>query len=173
VAVAAAVVAGSLALAVPAGAAPRPGAVARIDPPLVKPNAVYPVEPIVFPEASLDGAVVVSGSTIEMSADVMFDVDRAELTPRAHDELVRVVGELRAAAATKVDVVGYTDNVGTDAYNLRLSQARAASVRAELTAALGPAVPVGATGKGEAEPVADNATPAGRSLNRRVRITYS
>lgn len=170
------VVAAVLAASVwPAGTAaaglPPDGAV-RIDPPLVKPNASYPVEPIVFPEASLDGAVVVSGSSIEMSADVMFDFNRAELTPRARTELGRVVGELRTAAATEVDVVGYTDDVGSDAYNLRLSQVRAESVRDELTAALGPAVPVTAAGKGEAEPIADNATAEGRALNRRVRIIF-
>jgi len=145
----------------------------RIDPPLVKPNALYPVEDIMFPTATGDGAVVEGGGTVQMSADVMFEFDRAVLTPRAVEELARLVPMLRDARATRIAVAGHTDDRGADDYNLRLSQARADAVAAELAAALGPAVAVSATGRGEAEPVADNATEAGRSLNRRVQIVYS
>ena len=53
----------------------------------VQPGAAYPVEAIVFPEGSADGAVMETGTSIDMSADVMFEVDSAELTPRADDEL--------------------------------------------------------------------------------------
>jgi OmpA-OmpF porin, OOP family len=154
------------------GVAPPTGDV-RIDPPLIRPGAVYPVEAITFPEATGDGAVVESSGSIDMSADVMFEVDRAELTPRADAEIVRIVGELRSAVLTRADVVGYTDSTGSAAHNLELSKARAESVRAALAAALGPGVPITADGRGEADPVADNATAAGRAMNRRVRITYS
>jgi outer membrane protein OmpA-like peptidoglycan-associated protein len=149
------------------------GGPVRIDPPLVKPGATYPVEQIVFPEGTVDGAVMESGNTIDMSADVMFEIDRAELTPRANDEIVRIVGELRASVLTRADVVGYTVSTGSAAHNLALSQARAESVRGALSAALGAGVPITAAGKGEADPVADNATAEGRAMNRRVRITYS
>jgi outer membrane protein OmpA-like peptidoglycan-associated protein len=148
-----------------------PGGDVRIDPPLVKPDAVYPVEGISFPVGTGDGAVVEGGGTIGMSADVMFDFDRATLTPRARAELARLAPMLRGA--TRVDVVGYTDDRGADDYNLRLSQARADAVRAEIAAALGPGVVVTALGKGEADPIADNATAAGRALNRRVMVSYS
>jgi OmpA-OmpF porin, OOP family len=164
------------ALAVPgtALAAPPPsGGDVRVDPPLVVPGAVYPVEGIVFPTATADGAVVTGGGTVRMSADVMFEVDRAALTPRARDELARLVEQLRGAGVRTVEVVGHTDASGADDYNLRLSQARADAVRAELAAGLGPSVAVTATGRGEAEPVADNATGEGRALNRRVQVSYS
>jgi peptidoglycan-binding protein ArfA len=156
----------------PAAASAPGGGTARVDPPAVQPGATYPVEAIVFPEGSADGAVMESGNSIDMSADVMFEVDSAELTPRADEELVRVVAELRSTVLTRADVTGYTDSTGSAAHNLALSQARAESVRAVLTAALRPGVPIGAVGKGEAEPVADNATSGGRAMNRRVRITY-
>jgi outer membrane protein OmpA-like peptidoglycan-associated protein len=159
-------------LAGPATASAPEGRTVRVDPPLVKPGATYPVEPIVFPEGSADGAVMESGNTIDMSADVMFEVDRAELTPRADDEIVRIVGELRSTVLTRADVVGYTDSTGSAGHNLTLSRARAESVRAALAAALAPGVPISAAGKGEAEPIADNATAEGRAMNRRVRISY-
>ncbi|MCO1658069.1 OmpA family protein [Pseudonocardia humida] len=172
--VAAAAIAAAVAVAAPATApAGGPDGDVRIDPPLVKPNAVYPVEDIVFPTATADGAVVEGGGSVQMSADVMFAFDRAELTQRARDELARIVPMLQAAGSTRVEVVGHTDDRGADDYNLLLSQARADAVRAELAAALGPAVAVTATGKGETEPVSDNATEAGRSLNRRVEIVYA
>lgn len=145
----------------------------RVDPPGREPDAANPAGPVVFPEASMDGAVVERGNSIDMAADVMFEVDRAELTPRAGVEIVRVVGELRSTVLTRTDVVGYTDSTGSAAHNLALSRARAESVRAALAAALGPGVPVTAAGRGEADPVADNTTAPGRALNRRVRITYS
>jgi peptidoglycan-binding protein ArfA len=160
-------------LAGPAAASAPEGGTLRIDPPLVKPGATYPVEAIVFPEGSADGAIMESGNSIDMSADVMFEVDRAELTPRANDEIVRIVGELRSTVLTRADVVGYTDSTGSAGHNLTLSRARAESVRSALAAALGAGVPVTAAGKGEADPIADNATAAGRAMNRRVRITYS
>jgi outer membrane protein OmpA-like peptidoglycan-associated protein len=156
----------------PAAASAPGGGTARIDPPPAQPGATYPVEAIVFPEGSADGAVMESGNSIDMSADVMFEVDSAELTPRANDELVRVVAELRSTVLTRADVTGYTDSTGSAEHNLALSQARAESVRAVLAAALRPGVAIGAAGKGEAEPVADNATAEGRAMNRRVRITY-
>jgi outer membrane protein OmpA-like peptidoglycan-associated protein len=160
-------------LAGPAAASAPEGGTVRIDPPLVKPGATYPVEPIVFPEGSADGAVMESGNSIDMSADVMFEVDRAELTPRANDEIVRIVGELRSTVLTRADVVGYTDSTGSAGHNRTLSRARAESVRSALAAALGAGVPLTAAGKGEADPIADNATAEGRAMNRRVRITYS
>ena len=160
-------------LAVPAAAEVPPDGPVRSDPPLVKPGATYPVEPIVFPEATGDGAVMQSGNTIMMSADVMFEVDRAELTPRAWQELGRLVGQLRITTLTRADVVGYTDSTGSAGHNLTLSKARAESVRSALAQALASGLPISATGKGEAEPIADNATVEGRAMNRRVMITYT
>jgi outer membrane protein OmpA-like peptidoglycan-associated protein len=132
------------------------------------------VEDIAFPVASADGAVVDGGdNTFELASDVLFEFDRSDLTPRATDELTAIAEKITAsgAAGSPITVVGHTDDVGEDAYNQRLSTDRAESVRAALAAALGPQANVTATGRGESEPIADNATPQGQSRNRRVEIT--
>ncbi len=79
-----------------------------------------------------------------------------------------------------MQVDGYTDSVGNDAYNRDLSQRRAASVTAALTSRLrGKPTQLRATGHGESDPVAPNANadgsdnPAGRAKNRRVTITFA
>ena len=173
----AAVVAGLLlvpAVAFAATPAPPGDGDLVVDPPLTRAGAVYPVERLLFPQASADGAVVDGGDGgFRMAADVMFEFDRADLTARAGAEIVRIAGELRAAhpeGLRAVEVVGHTDATGDDTYNLRLSERRAESVRTALAAALGPGVEVLASGRGEAEPIADDATPDGQALNRRVEV---
>jgi outer membrane protein OmpA-like peptidoglycan-associated protein len=106
-----------------------------------------------------------------LAADLLFAVDKADLNPRAKRELAAIAVKIKDGHATRAAVVGYTDDQGADAYNAKLSERRAASVRAALVTVLGSAVTVTATGKGEADPIADNKTKAGQALNRRVTIT--
>jgi OmpA-OmpF porin, OOP family len=68
-----------------------------------------------------------------------------------------------------VTVEGFTDSRGRTAYNVRLSQQRAEAVRRTLAAS---GLAASAVGRGEAAPVASNATAHGRSLNRRVEIRF-
>jgi outer membrane protein OmpA-like peptidoglycan-associated protein len=144
----------------------------QVAPPPDDPIAKLPVQDIVFPEASGDGAVVDKGDgDFRLASDVLFEFDRSDLTPRATTELSRVADELQAAGATAVQVVGHTDDVGEDAYNTQLSQARAESVRGALATALGPGVTIQATGRGESEPIADNTVVEGQAANRRVEVT--
>jgi OOP family OmpA-OmpF porin len=84
--------------------------------------------------------------------------------------VVAVAKQLQTQKPSSVRVTGYTDNVGTPAYNLRLSQRRARAVSAILRAQLPPGWVV-STGKGWADPVAANTTDANRQQNRRVTIT--
>jgi len=70
-------------------------------------------------------------------------------------------------------VEGHTDSVGTDDYNLKLSQRRADAVRDYLTANSISAANVQSIGLGKADPVASNDTPAGRQQNRRVEMVVS
>jgi outer membrane protein OmpA-like peptidoglycan-associated protein len=134
-----------------------------------------PVQDLVFPQANADGSIVEKGDgDFSLASDVLFDFDESDLKPDARKEVARIGGVLttdpKATGAGAVEVVGHTDDVGDDAYNQRLSQARAESVRAELVRALPPGTDVRATGRGETEPVADNATETGRASNRRVEI---
>ena len=72
--------------------------------------------------------------------------------------------------ATYIEIVGHTDDVGDDAYNMTLSQQRAKSVRDYLVSRGLDANKVVTTGKGESKPIASNSTPEGRAENRRVQI---
>jgi outer membrane protein OmpA-like peptidoglycan-associated protein len=116
-----------------------------------------------------------STTTLRINADVLFEFGEHGLTPAARTVIAAVAGRLRGATGT-VRVIGYTDSLGTDADNMRLSQDRAGSVRAELARTAG-ALRIEATGRGEADPVQPNTengedNPEGRAENRRVEITF-
>ena len=106
-------------------------------------------------------------------SDVLFDTARADLKPGAREKLSRVVGIVQSHPGLRMEVEGHTDSVGSDSYNLQLSERRAASVRSYLvTAGVAPAA-VATSGRGETSPVASNATAAGRQQNRRVELIVS
>lgn len=101
---------------------------------------------------------------------VNFETGKAVLLPESQGILDQVAHSLIDNPEVNVEVGGHTDNVGSEAANLRLSQARAEAVRAYL---VGKGVPEGrvtARGYGESEPTADNTTPSGRAANRRVEL---
>jgi outer membrane protein OmpA-like peptidoglycan-associated protein len=105
-------------------------------------------------------------------SDVLFDVDRATLKPGAREKLNKLAGILLAYPGRyQIEIEGHTDVAGSDAYNDRLSQERADSVRTCLTqAGVAPERIIASRGLGKREPVASNETAAGRQLNRRVEI---
>jgi OOP family OmpA-OmpF porin len=114
--------------------------------------------------------------SVSVSADVLFDFDRARLTGDADATVERIAGRLRSARGP-VRVEGHTDSIGSDGYNLGLSRRRAAAVSEALRAALPSGITIRARGRGESQPVAPNTqggedNPAGRARNRRVTITY-
>jgi outer membrane protein OmpA-like peptidoglycan-associated protein len=99
-----------------------------------------------------------------------FEMGSASLTPQSREQLRTVALILNAYPAASVTIAGYTDNVGDEAANLALSQARAESVARELTYAGVTPARVGAQGFGSKKPIASNLTEAGRSQNRRVML---
>lgn len=101
---------------------------------------------------------------------VLFDFDKATLKAESDGVLNRAAALMKADAALKAEVQGHTDNVGGDDYNLRLSDARAASVRTWLVQHGIDAARLTSKGYGKAQPVADNGTDAGRARNRRVEL---
>jgi outer membrane protein OmpA-like peptidoglycan-associated protein len=105
-------------------------------------------------------------------SDVLFDVNKATLKPGARERLNKLAGILLAYPGQyRIDINGHTDAVGSDDYNLRLSQDRAESVRDCLAqAGIRPDRLAAVRGLGKAAPVASNDTAAGRQLNRRVEI---
>lgn len=118
-------------------------------------------------------------NTVEvlLPADVLFDFDKSDLRPAAEETLRELAALIRDRARGPVRIDGHTDSMGSDAYNQRLSDRRAAAVKAWL-AAKGqiPASRLQTAGFGARQPVAQNRkpdgsdNPEGRQLNRRVAV---
>lgn len=110
---------------------------------------------------------------VSLSADTYFDFDKAVLKPEGKAAIQQLAQQLnsRGANLQKVTVVGNTDSKGSDAYNQKLSERRAAAVGNFLIENGVPAALIEAYGNGERNPVASNDTAQGRAQNRRVDIT--
>ena len=112
------------------------------------------------------------GLIINMS-DVLFATGRWDLKPVTREKLARLSGIILSHPGLRLQVEGYTDNVGSDAFNQRLSERRAGSVRDFLVSQGISDANVSAQGFGKTNFVADNNTPAGRQQNRRVELVVS
>jgi outer membrane protein OmpA-like peptidoglycan-associated protein len=116
---------------------------------------------------------------LNVESDVLFAFNSADLGPDAQAVLSQVVTRLKAAPPGPVMIIGYTDSIGDDAFNLDLSRRRATAVRDYLAQQVGrPELGYPTDGKGKADPVAPNTkpdgsdNPDGRRLNRRVTISF-
>ncbi|MGH9499247.1 MAG: OmpA family protein [Terriglobales bacterium] len=105
--------------------------------------------------------------------DVLFDTGQFTLKPAARERLARISGIVLAYPDLKLQIEGYTDSTGSDEFNLRLSEKRAASVRDYLVDASVPLNNIVVRGLGKEDPIADNKSAAGRKLNRRVEMIVS
>lgn len=112
------------------------------------------------------------GLIVSMS-DVLFDTGKYSLKPGAREKLAKVAGILLAYPGLNIAVGGYTDNVGGDAMNQKLSENRAGSVRDYLVQQGVATASVSAQGFGNTLPVASNDNSAGRQQNRRVELLVS
>jgi outer membrane protein OmpA-like peptidoglycan-associated protein len=106
-------------------------------------------------------------------SDVLFDTGKYTLKPGTQISLAKVSGILQAYPGLKVQVEGYTDSVGGDDYNQKLSENRADAVRDFLVSQGVQQDNITSTGYGKAKPVADNDTTQGRAQNRRVQLVVS
>jgi outer membrane protein OmpA-like peptidoglycan-associated protein len=106
-------------------------------------------------------------------SDVLFDFNQASLKPGAKEKLAKVSGILLAYPTLHMNVEGHTDSIGSDDYNMKLSQRRADAVRDYLTSNGIGQTSVQAIGLGKDGPVASNDTAAGRQQNRRVEMVVS
>ena len=94
-----------------------------------------------------------AGAKITLAADTLFAFNKADLKPEGKKALDNVVEQAKALKVEVIVAVGYTDRIGSDAYNLKLSQHRANSVKAYLVSKGIPADKVYTEGKGKANPV--------------------
>ncbi|WP_410218356.1 OmpA family protein [Paracoccus sp. (in: a-proteobacteria)] len=116
--------------------------------------------------------IVNHGSYLQvvMPEGILFATNSAAVSGPAQSDLYAVARNLNQYPNSRVEVIGHTDNTGSAAYNLDLSQRRAQSVAGILAAAGVSQNRLMATGRGLTQPVASNATEAGRAQNRRVEI---
>jgi OmpA-OmpF porin, OOP family len=110
-----------------------------------------------------DGKIVISGG-------VLFETDRANLSPSAADLVKRVAEAMKKNPNLKISVVGHTDSTGDYNYNVQLSERRAKAFADALIKDGVAANRLTAVGVGPQSPVATNDTPEGRAQNRRVEL---
>lgn len=109
---------------------------------------------------------------VAVKAVARFHFDRTDVLPADQQTLLAEVAKMKDVTWQSVSARGYTDNVGTDAYNEKLSQRRADAVKRFLVGkGLEPAM-IATEGLGPQAPVADNGSAAGRAQNRRTEVTF-
>lgn len=138
------------------GVPPQPVQTAKAAPP---PAPVRPAPPPTAPKR------------ITLDSDANFETDKATLNVNALDKLNVLVDAARGTTFRTITVNGYTDSTGTAEHNQRLSERRAQAVAQYLREHGLRAQTFDVHGYGEHDPVATNATEAGRAKNRRVDIT--
>jgi OOP family OmpA-OmpF porin len=147
----------------------------------MKPAPAPIVAPVTQPEPQAAPAseaplepIPVAEPTPEMmkycvSLNILFDIDKTDIRPAYHDEVAKAGDFMKQNPTTTAVIEGYTDEVGSDDYNMRLSQQRAESVVKALVTDFGiDPSRLSAKGYGKTKPIADNSTDEGRQKNRRI-----
>ena len=112
------------------------------------------------------------GLIVNMS-DVLFDFNKYTLRPAAREKLAKISGIILSHPGLRLEVDGYTDSIGSESYNQKLSEQRADSVRSFLVSQGLASDIVASKGFGKENPVASNDTASGRQKNRRVEMVVS
>ncbi len=119
------------------------------------------------------GAMIVNTGSeliVTLPESITFETDSTYVRPSIQTTLTRLANNLNDYPNTTVDVIGHTDNVGSESYNQDLSARRAAAVSGILIRSGVSSNRIRAYGRGERDPIATNLTAEGRSQNRRVEI---
>jgi OmpA-OmpF porin, OOP family len=146
-------------------AAPAPAAPARPATPAAPAAPAAPAPAARPAPASVRQAIVIQ-------ADALFDFDKSVVRPDGKKAIDDALAKLQGVDLEMVIATGHTDSIGTDAYNQKLSERRAAAVKDYLASKGIPASKITTIGKGESQPVATNKTAEGRQKNRRVDIEF-
>ena len=111
-------------------------------------------------------------NVLEKHALILFDFNSAEIKERNKTIVDRIIGRLKNFPAAKIKIIGHTDNIGKEEYNLNLSERRAEAVFDQMVeTGMISLENITYTGDGPNNPLYDNLTPEGRSLNRTVTVT--
>jgi len=122
---------------------------------------------------TVPGAEVIKageGLIVKFDSGILFDFGKSNLKDAARTNIANLAASMKNNPQTNIMVIGHTDDVGSDSFNYTLSEKRAQSVKDFAVANGVSSSRVNISGKGEAEPIADNTTESGRSQNRRVEI---
>jgi len=103
---------------------------------------------------------------------VNFEYNSTELTGLSKSRVRAIVEQLKRSAAVTIEIYTYTDNIGSDAYNIALSQRRADALKTYLVENGIEGEDIVAIGVGEKQPIADNSTEAGQAINRRGNFVF-
>ncbi len=141
------------------------------------PSAPYTPAAPAAPEAAPTPAPAPSApssvrQSVVIQADALFDFDKSVVRPDGKKAIDEALAKLGGVDLEMVIATGHTDSIGTERYNQKLSERRAAAVKAYLVSKGIPASKITTIGKGETQPVATNKTAAGRQKNRRVDIEF-
>ncbi len=110
--------------------------------------------------------------SVVIQADALFDFDKSVVRPDGKKSIDEALAKLHGVSLEMVIATGHTDSIGTEAYNQKLSERRAAAVKDYLVSKGIPSAKVTTIGKGKTQPVATNKTKEGRQKNRRVDIEF-
>lgn len=124
-------------------------------------------------EQNIPGATIArvgEGIAVTFSSGILYPYNSTDILSAGKANLDQLATSLQKYPDSDVLIVGHADSDGSDAYNLDLSQRRAAAASAYLQARGIPTSRVHATGKGESEPIASNDTETGKQQNRRVEV---
>lgn len=129
-----------------------------------------PFLPVPVKPDDLSRQKLAPGKTFQLK-NIYFEFDRDELMPRSYVELNKLLNILREHPKMSIEIIGHTDAIGDDAYNLDLSARRAKAVLAFLQKNKVAAARLRFKGEGEKKPIADNESEEGRARNRRVEFS--
>ncbi|MGB3047077.1 Ig-like domain-containing protein [Dokdonella sp.] len=125
------------------------------------------------PAASIAAEAQVMRTEVHLDGDAFFRFDHADLSADAIAALDELIAKLKSdARVSRVSVVGHTDSVGSEAYNQKLSERRAASAKAHLVSRGIPAEQIDTRGEGELNPAFPNDSAENRQKNRRVDVEF-
>jgi len=110
------------------------------------------------------------GIIVKFDSGILFDVDQSKLKGAAMSNIESLATSLKNNPQTNILIVGHTDATGTDAYNYKLSERRAASVKSYAVSQGISSSRLTTEGRGETEPISDNTSDSGKADNRRVEI---
>ena len=110
------------------------------------------------------------GVIVTLPGNIYFNFNRADVKPAMQLQLTKIAQALAAVPGQNLLIEGHTDSIGSNEYNLSLSESRAQSVQKILLDGGIAAERMEIKGYGESKPIADNATPSGQAQNRRVEI---